>query len=200
MCCLACFYFGGVFGFILVVVSSLLCSLLVFFLFLVQVLWFLSFFPLQRVSAGRATAGMTFIGDALKCFCLQNIQTQEAWQSTSVMLLPIFEKLPKNSDWNWPVVFILLSARDRFAGLEHFNILFHFLLANNRLLTDFMRKGGPESSQKASCVLWCCARYCLQHIQSFHPGDWFALSQRNIHCWFSWSQLEKRLLCWCNVK
>lgn len=80
-------------------------------------------------------------------------ETHEAWQSTRVTLLPIFEKLPKKSDWNWPVVFILLFARDRFAGLEHFNILLRFLLANNRSLTDFKRKGGPESSQKASCLL-----------------------------------------------
>lgn len=45
-----------------------------FFSFLVQAVQFLPSFPLQRVSAGRTTAGMTLIGDALKCFCLQNIQ------------------------------------------------------------------------------------------------------------------------------
>lgn len=37
-------------------------------------------------------------------------ETHEAWQSAGVTLLPIFEKLPKKSDWNWPVVLILLFA------------------------------------------------------------------------------------------
>lgn len=54
----------------------LLCVVLPFFFFPVScpAVQFLSSFPLQRISAGRATAGLTLIGDALKCFCLQNIE------------------------------------------------------------------------------------------------------------------------------
>lgn len=108
-------------------ISHLLCVVLPFFFFLfpftflVQAVWFLSSVSLQRISAGRTTAGMTLIGDALSAFVYRIFtETHEAWQSNRVMLLPAFEKLPKKSDWNWPVVFILLFARDRFGGLNCF--------------------------------------------------------------------------------
>lgn len=92
-------------------------------------------------------------------------ETHEAWQSTHVTLPPIFEKLPEKSDWNWPVVFILLFPRDRFAGLEHFNILFRFLLEYDVLLTDFKRKGGPERSQESFlCPTKLCKILLTAHL------------------------------------
>jgi len=75
-------------------------------------------------------------------------ETHEAWQSTHVTLLPVFEILPKKSDWNWPVVLIFLIARNRFESLEHFNILFSFLQVDSKWsLTNFKREGGLKSSQ-----------------------------------------------------
>lgn len=91
-------------------------------------------------------------------------------------------------------------ARDRFGGLELFNILFSFLQVNSKwLLTDFKREWGSKSSQKASiCPMNLCKILLKEHIQSFHPGDWLALSQRIFVVDLPGHSLWN--FCWRNVR
>lgn len=124
----------------------------------VQVVWFLSSLSLQRISAVRTTAGMTLTGDVPKCFCLQNIHRDaRGLAEGSCHASSSLEKSPDKSDWNWPVVLLLLT-RDRFGGLAHFHVLLSFLQVNSKWLFNIFFWGGgvggpSKTSQKGSCVV-----------------------------------------------
>lgn len=122
-------------------------------------------FPFTTENKCRKNNSWYDFGDALKCFCLQNIH-RDTWglAEYSCHASSCLWKIAKDI---WlklaSCIYFAVCQRQVWRLLEHFNVLFSTLQVNTRWLsTNFKREGGSKNSQKASCVLLFYARYYLK--------------------------------------